>query len=277
MYFKNLEMKKKLFIQLLFIFSLNIIYSQVLITTNTELGIEPHPSSALHLSDNNKGLLIPRIPLLDETDQITVPTPTDGVLVYNTTKGKFNFWNNNRWNRNFETVDGLDIIQVTNNVTGSSSNTTILNTFPASMPLFALNSNTTGWTNLGTSTTINTTRSTNTNYIIAEGMTQINNTNESGKQYQFAIGIFVDGQLKIVRKYYENGGTFTCTWKKFSISGVFYDLTIGNHLVEVYGINLPRVGSTTGFNSVSYGGPNGTCSNINQDMARIYLTAQVTQ
>lgn len=254
-----------------------LINAQALITTNPSLGIVPDPSSVLQISDNNKGILLPRIPLLNSTDQITVPTPVNGVLVYNTNTEKYNFWQNGAWNRNFETQDAVDIIQITNNFTGSSNNITTISGFPATMPLYTIDSDTTGWTSLGTSTTITITKPNNTNYIIAEGMSQINNTDETGKEYQFAIGIFVNGQLKIVRKYYTFGGEFTCNWMKFSASGVFYNLPVGTHTVQVYAANLPRVGSTSGFNSISYGGPNGTCGNINQDMARIYITSQVTQ
>ena len=106
-------------------------------------------------------------------------------------------------------------------------------------------------------------------------MVQINNDEDNNKQFQFAIGVFVNGQLKLARKYTEVGKDFTCNWKKFNLSGVFNDLPIGTHTVSIYGRNLPR--ATTGYNSMTYGGNTSNCININNDMARIFVTAQVTQ
>jgi hypothetical protein len=46
----------------------------------------PHPSAGLDLQFQNKGLLLPR---LTTTQRNTIPTPTPGLQIYNTTTGCF--------------------------------------------------------------------------------------------------------------------------------------------------------------------------------------------
>lgn len=249
-------------------------YSQVLIASKSSTSTAVDPSAILEVKDAQKGFLFPRVALLSPTDNVSVPTPVPGLWAFNSTTNKLNFWENNRWNRNFAIDDGLAVIKLTKNFSGASTASTTISTFPTTVPLFNLNDSTSGWTNLGASTTVVVTKAINSNYIITEGMTQINNT-ATGQEYQFAIGVFVNGQLKLAKKYTQNGENYACIWKKFNLSGVFDDLPIGTHTIAIYGRNLPKV--TSGYTSITYGGNTSNCSNINNDMARIFLTAQITQ
>ena len=251
--------------------------SQVLISMNPTTNNTPHPSSVLQIYSDNKGLLLPHVNLLNSTDNVTVPTPVSGLMVYNTSASskKINFWESGKWNRIFNIDDGLAIIKQTDNFSGNSTTGVNVTTFPTTMPLFNLNDTTTGWTDLNTSRTITITKASNSNYIIAEGMAQINNDVDTNQSFQFAIGVFVDGQLKLARKFNTVGAGFTCDWKKFNLAGVFENLSVGTHTVAVYGRNLPKI--TSGYTQISYGKNAGTCSNINTDMARIFVTAQITQ
>lgn len=252
--------------------------SSVLITENQSGVIKPDASAILHVSSNSKGFLFPRVALTSNKDIITVPNPIDGVTVYNTTIGKFNYWFNKQWNKSYEAEDALSILPITTNYVGSSSDTTISSTFPSTMPLFTLNSNTNGWTYLGVTTTTTNTNPNNTNYIICEGMTGINNDIQS-TDYQFAIGVFIDKKLKLVKKYYNEKGTNACSWKKFNLSGVvFENLPVGNHVVEVYGYNLPKKNpNSTIYTQIAYGGTTSVCDNLNTFPAKIFLTVQVTE
>ncbi len=272
-------MKTKLYVLLTFCFAM--FNGQVLLTSNPSLKTTPDPSSVLDISDNNKGVLFPQVALTGVTDKVTVPTPVDALLLYNTNTQRYNYWNETaqKWYKNFDVQDGVDVIELTNNFTSSSTSKTEISSFPSTMPLYALESGTTGWTNLNVNTTINITKANNTNYILAEGMAQLDNTNNSDREFQFAIGVFVDGKLKIVRKFYKFGSA-TCIWKKFSVSGVFNNLSVGSHTIQIYAANLPKVGATTGYTNITYGGNNvggSGCTNINDDMAKIFVTAQVTQ
>ena len=267
-------MKTKIF-TLALVFILGFFKSQVIITPKNGPAIVQDQSAVLKIADPNRGVLLPRVLLQNTTDQITVPTPVQGLLLYNSTTNKMNFWEANKWNRNFDIADALALIKVTQNFSGASTGSKTNSSFPTSMPLFNLNDSTTGWEDLGASTTITITKTTNTNYIITEGMVMINNDVSTAQEFQFAIGVFVDGQLKLVRKYTEKGKNYICTWKKFNLAGIFDNLSVGIHTIQIYGRNLPKI--TTGFTSITYGGNSSNCNNINNDMARVFVTAQVTE
>lgn len=69
-------MKNSVVIIVLFFFNLS--FGQVGIGT-----INPNASSILDIQSTNKGLLIPRILLTGKSDNITVATPSKGLIVYN--------------------------------------------------------------------------------------------------------------------------------------------------------------------------------------------------
>lgn len=69
----------------------------------------PHPGAALHINNNNKGFLAPKVNLTGITDTTTIqPSNTEGMLVYNTittgagsndvTPGYY-YWTGTRWDR----------------------------------------------------------------------------------------------------------------------------------------------------------------------------------
>jgi len=76
---------------------------QVGIGTNS-----PVSPAVLDVTSTNKGVIFPRIALSGATDNITVPSPIDGIMIYNTstagtgtnaiTPGYY-YWQNNRWNK----------------------------------------------------------------------------------------------------------------------------------------------------------------------------------
>ncbi|MEP7142860.1 MAG: hypothetical protein ABI707_08320 [Ferruginibacter sp.] len=52
----------------------------------------PAANAMLDVNSPNKGVLIPRIP-----DTISIPSPTKGMMFFNTTTNKFNFFNGTNW------------------------------------------------------------------------------------------------------------------------------------------------------------------------------------
>jgi hypothetical protein len=52
----------------------------------------PHPSSVLDLQATDKGFLIPRI-----ANPSSINSPATGLMVYNTTTNKFNYYNGTAW------------------------------------------------------------------------------------------------------------------------------------------------------------------------------------
>lgn len=64
----------------------------------------PHPSAALDITANDKGILIPRVFLLSVSDAFTISSPTKGLMVYNNntsiTGGSgegFYYWDGSVW------------------------------------------------------------------------------------------------------------------------------------------------------------------------------------
>lgn len=72
------------------------IYSQTGIGTTT-----PHASAKLHVSASDKGFLPPRVTLSSATDASTIPSPAEGLLVYNLgslgLQAGYYYWNGANW------------------------------------------------------------------------------------------------------------------------------------------------------------------------------------
>ena len=72
---------------------------------NGSVGIgtnSPNNSALLDLTSTNKGVLVPRVALTSINDQVTIPAPAVGLMVYNTGAGAltykgFVFWNGTEW------------------------------------------------------------------------------------------------------------------------------------------------------------------------------------
>ncbi|KAA5828107.1 hypothetical protein FPF71_04540 [Algibacter amylolyticus] len=89
--------KEKYYLYLfLFLFKFSA-FSQVGIGTT-----DIDASAILEVYANDKGVLFPNVALMSNTDQTTIPSPVDGVLVYNTGLGAlayvgYVFWNGSEW------------------------------------------------------------------------------------------------------------------------------------------------------------------------------------
>jgi hypothetical protein len=72
---------KRILVLLCFIAAFNL-NAQTGIGTTT-----PHASAKLDVSSTNKGFLPPRVILASATDVSTIPSPAEGLFVYNCVKG----------------------------------------------------------------------------------------------------------------------------------------------------------------------------------------------
>jgi len=73
---------------------------------------DPDPSAGVEMRFTNKGLLIPRVALTSATDQTTIPSPANSLLVYNLGTGGLSpagyyYWDGSQWVR-FATGSGLN-------------------------------------------------------------------------------------------------------------------------------------------------------------------------
>ena len=86
---------KKIFFLFLFLSGLG--FAQTGIGTTT-----PHASAKLDVTATNKGFLPPRVTLTSNTDATTIPSPAEGLLVYNTGNNSglvagYYYWNGANW------------------------------------------------------------------------------------------------------------------------------------------------------------------------------------
>lgn len=64
----------------------------------------PAPSAMLHINASHKGVLLPSVALASTTDNVTVPSPADGLIVWNNGTSTlieigFYYWFESKWNK----------------------------------------------------------------------------------------------------------------------------------------------------------------------------------
>jgi hypothetical protein len=102
-----------------------ILFIRILLNAQVGIGTKnPDPSSILEInvdnlpSNNKKGFLVPRISLSSNKDITTIPSPAEGLLVYNLGMGAmkskgFYFWNGNEWkNLDNSSIDSPQISSI---------------------------------------------------------------------------------------------------------------------------------------------------------------------
>ncbi|PTT78208.1 MULTISPECIES: hypothetical protein [unclassified Chryseobacterium] len=95
-------MQKQTKLQILFtaLFFLNFNFSSAQVGIGTS---SPNPSAMLEIHSANKGVLFPSVALDSQTDNITITSPSDGLIVWNNGQAGlvetgFFYWNNAKWN-----------------------------------------------------------------------------------------------------------------------------------------------------------------------------------
>ena len=107
--------------------------------------ITPDASSILEIRTTTKGLLIPR---MTTTERDAISSPATGLMVFNTTTGKFNFYSGTAWLGVFSGTSGV------NSITGTTNRITIGGT--SSDPTMDISSSYVGQSSITTLGTIGT-------------------------------------------------------------------------------------------------------------------------
>ncbi len=135
-------MKTKQLIILLILLCLHkIIYAQQNVGIGTAT---PAASALLDIKSSNKGLLVPRVNLVSETDVVTIVNPAASLLIYNNNtslpegEGHY-FWNGTKWSK-FATRSNLANLAwgITGN-TGTNANTDFIGTIDDRPLIFKTN------------------------------------------------------------------------------------------------------------------------------------------
>jgi len=274
---------KKLFNLLILSVFPTLFFSQVVMTDKTIPNLDN--SAILKLDSDKKGVLFPRIPLISNVDIVTVPNPQNGNVVFNTNSTvtlpqSVAYFEAGKWNTLYtkeQIIPQLDLVNVSS--VSSSGNITITGFNPGAI---TLGTGTSGWTSLGITDTKTFTRAKNSLAFTIEGMTQLDRS--LSQYYEYAIGIFVDDQLVVVRKYHKHAETFTCSWHKFILNGVVNNLSVGvNHTIKVMARNISST-SNSSTQSIVYGGVarssnsgNPTCDNMSNFLSKISLSTTVVE
>lgn len=88
-------------------FQLGLLFLLIHTFVFAQVGIglsNPDPSAMLQIDAKNKGVLLPSVALTSLTDTVTIPTPADGLIIWNNGNGNlkevgFYYWFASKWNR----------------------------------------------------------------------------------------------------------------------------------------------------------------------------------
>jgi len=260
----------------------NMFLTQIVMTDKIKPNLDN--SAILKLDSDTKGILPPRIALNSNVDIITVPNPQNGNVVFNknatsTLPQNLVFFDSGKWNALFtknQVQSVLDLVSISS--VSSPGNVIITGFTPGAI---ALGTGTSGWTSLGITDNKTFFRANNSLAFTLEGMAQLDKS--SSQYFEYAIGIFVDDQLAVVRKYHKNSENFTCSWHKFVLNGVVNDLSVGNHSIKVMAKNISSTANSAS-QSIVYGGiaqnsnaGNPPCDNMSNFIAKISLSTTIVE
>ncbi len=271
---------KNLYLYMLMITSM--LTAQVGINTRT-----PHPSASLDIRSSNKGVSFPKVFLQGRNDITAVPNPKESLIIYNTNgsvggKEGFYYWDGTKWEYLFTDINQENLM---NQMKYYSSNSSTAFTFTRNSPNQFLGYsahtsgetlNTSQWTVIPALTkSIVIDRPQNDLLLNINGMYQANNgaANNTGG-ITSTIGFFVDDQLIDVKPLYLDFQS-PCSYRQFMIYGIANNLTPGNHTVKfaIRNISAPNISGLT----VTYGGPNASCSSLSGFEAAMSSTITINQ
>ena len=273
-------MKKK-YTLLTLVLASNLFFSQIVMTDRATPLLDN--TAVLKLDSDTKGVLLPRIGLDSNLDVTTVPSPQDGNIVFNTNATTnlpqtVAYFDTGKWNALFTKEQIQSKLDLVNTSSVSSPGGIVVTGFTPGA--IALGSGTAGWTSLGITDTKSFTRANNSFAFTLEGMAQLDRSVD--EYFQYAIGVFVDDQLVVVRKYHKQKEDFTCSWHKFVLNGVVNDLSLGNHTIKVMARNIAST-SNSPTQKIVYGGiaersdNNNPCENMSNFLSRISLSTTIVE
>lgn len=231
--------------------------------------MNPHPSTALDISSASKGVSLPVVALTGKNDVATIPVRKESLLLYNTNnvilgnKGYY-FWDGSKWDYFFSELNQTNLLNQIQYYSASSASainfTRAAGQFKGYMAHVAGETlDPAQWTEVpGLTKTVTVTRPTNNFLMNANGMFQANNgpsDNTSG--IATSIGFFIDDKLVDVKPLFLDFQA-KCSYRQFTTYGYANNVSVGTHTVKfaIRNISSPNISTL----SVTYGGPNTSCS-----------------
>lgn len=236
-------------------------------------------SEVLKIVSNNKGVLIPNVSITSLSSSSPIVNPAKSLIIYNTNpetgKGFF-IWKNASWNPLIDTTNiykflGIvrsESVQSTGGVDDGNLNGAVSYTIGEAPSAH-------NWQlipGLTKSITINS--PSNSVSVAAGGIAQINSTGSSNSFLTYGIGIFIDKKLTGVRNF-TISGKGSCLFNDFNIYHIAQNLSIGDHLIEIYETERVNFGTQTEY--LRFGNKISTCNNISSGMDKSILNVQISE
>lgn len=269
---------------------LSFTYAQIEISNKAKPEID-NATDGVYVNFSDKGVLIPRVSLNSLTEiNANFPDPQDKsqMIVYNinSTLGEgFYFWDSTKWRAllDFENVisqlsssiiysteaNGIDITNNKSYVDGVEN--TLPNYTFNQFGNFSANTDR-NFIPLNISKTIRINKPNNKISFTFTGIAQTENDNSL---LTFAIGIFVDGQLKYVENYTGNFTSLSnCGYVPVDLDGIILDLSTNrDHIIDVRihprrSYNLSNTGTTYPY---TFGKSAVTCDNLSSEVMKSRL------
>lgn len=184
----------------------------------------PNPSAKLEVYSTNKGFLPPRITLTSTTDVTTIPSPAEGLLVYNTGNNAglaagYYYWNGGTW-ATIATAGGSGSVAAEYGAEFLASNVSISSATPVDVITFTLPS-------AGTYEVISFMRAQGTAGFAAEfAIYDANNTKVPNSEILCAYGESASTGTGVIR--ITTNGAATYKLKAFASTLSFQAYTDGN-------------------------------------------------
>ncbi len=254
---------KTLFYIILSILGSNMLTAQVGINTNN-----PDPSAALDISGTNKGVSFPQISIPSRTSAAPITGAAESIIVYNTNTNliggeSYYFWNNAKWDFLFSDIQTNLLLNLIKYHTKTTTNAYNKSNYTGTTNNLQDNLNS-DWLVIDDLTeSIVVDRATNEALFTVSGMIQGNNTTTGIAL--LSLGVFVDDKLVAIKPIYFNLAT-NCSYRTFKVIASTKNIAAGTHSVK---IAVKNYSSTISSLRINYGSKDASCSNINNNEAKL--------
>lgn len=243
--------------------------SQVGINTNN-----PHSSSILEVYAANKGVTLPKVNLKSLTDIVTIPSPRESLLVFNTNTALpggtgYYYWDGSKWAQMFSENNKAYFSSLVQYYTAHQPALGDYTTgaYYFSQPAFVRRGtysigddiSSAGWYVFSElSKTLKVDRTPNQAVVTVSGIAQVNNTNTGGSM-ELVMGLFVNDKLADVRPLYFPFSS-KCAFREFNVLLLANNITPNeNNSVKIAVIHRSlnaSTGDTASEMKIYYGAQN---------------------
>lgn len=276
------------------------LYSSQSVGINATTASPPAASAMMDVkaNGNRKTVTLPQVFLASKTDQAVLNggAATESLIIYNTNdaipggKGMY-FWDSVKGEWQFVVSQGnIEIFKDLTTYATVKSNvaTTVLSSSIGSQTGatgYTLNSNNTGWTMLPISAIAVAKQNVNFLEINFTGTWIKDGGGALNYSYDFAYGIFVDGQLKFV-KTDSRLLPLTCSPSNFYVNAAIANISVGTNHTVTFGVQLRRIRDTNTSSptipndltlKIGGGGSGISCNNLNAFESQTRATIYVNQ